>query len=277
MMDPQLPCEAEVVERIQESSSLVTLRLRLTDEQARNAYRFMPGQFNMLYLFGVGEVPITMTSDPDDTATLDHTIRSVGRVTNKLVQLQVGERLGFRGPYGRGWPLSEIAGQDVVFVTGGLGCAPVVGAINYIAARRQSYGKLNIMQGVKHVNDFIWKERYDQWRALPDTQVLLAADVGTPVWPWHVGMVTELYDELDYDAENTTVMMCGPEGMMQAVTKHMVKNNIDESDVWLSMERNMQCAVGLCGHCQYGPHFVCRQGPIFNCRELKPFFAIRGF
>lgn len=276
-MKSPLPVAASVVDRVQESPTLVTLRLRLADDSLHDQYRFEPGQFNMLYLFGVGEVPITITSDPDNRQWIDHTIRSVGRVTNRLVELQPGAALGFRGPFGRGWPLAEVAGRDIVFITGGLGCAPVVGAINYVAARRQQYGKINIMQGVKHANDLIWQERYDQWRQLPDTRVILAADVGTPIWPWHIGLVTELYDQLDYDPARTTVMMCGPEGMMHAVVKYMSDQGISSDHIWLSMERNMQCAVGLCGHCQFGPHFVCRQGPVFNYSQLQPYFGIRGF
>jgi len=277
MINPHVPLEAEIIARIEELPHLVTLQLRLTDEAARQTYRFRPGQFNMLYLHGAGEVPITITSDPDESGTIDHTIRGVGRVTSRLVEMQAGERLGLRGPYGRGWPLDEITGRDIVFVTGGLGCAPVVGAIEYIAARRERYGRLNIMQGVKHVNDFIWKERYEEWRKLPGTKVLLAADVGDPVWPWHIGLVSGLYDQLEYDPGNATIMMCGPEGMMHAVTTHMLNSGVSDDDIWLSMERNMQCAVSQCGHCQHGPHFVCREGPIFSYRDIKLYFNIKGF
>ena len=277
MNNPHLPQPVEIIARIQESPSLVTLRLRLCDKEAQQAYRCMPGQFNMLYLHGVGEVPITMTSDPDEQGFIDHTIRGVGRVTNKLVQLQAGDRLGFRGPFGRGWPLEDMEGRDIIFVTGGLGCAPVVGAINYIVARRSRYGRLNIMQGVKHINDFIWKDRYDQWRELTNTNVLLAADAGEPVWPWHIGLVSDLYDQLEYDVDNVSVMICGPEGMMTAVTTQLSNMGVPERDMWLSMERNMQCAIGQCGHCQLGAQFVCRQGPVFNYEQLKPFFGVRGF
>jgi sulfhydrogenase subunit gamma (sulfur reductase) len=277
MTNPYLPQEAEIIERIQESPSLFTLRCRFTDPQIQTAYSFEPGQFNMLYLFGVGEVAISIVSDPKDEHIFDHTIRAVGRVTHALHELKTGDRIGIRGPFGKGWPMLAAEQGDVVVVTGGLGCAPVVSVINYIAHRRERYGKLNIVQGVKHTSDLIWKERYDHWRELPDTQVLLAADSGTPIWPLHIGRVTDLFEHLDFDANNVNVMMCGPEGMMQVVIKQMLERGVHEKDLWLSMERNMQCAVGHCGHCQYGDQFICKDGPVFNFPRVKPLFGKRGF
>src|SRR3569833_766496 len=187
MSNAYLPREVEIVERIEESPSLFTLRLRLTAPALQAVYRYAPGQFNMLYLHGAGEIAISIVSDPDAPRLIDHTIRAVGRVTRGMQKLKQGDRLGLRGPFGRGWPMQEAEGRDVVVVTGGLGCAPVVSVINYIARRRERYGRLNIVQGVKHSSDFIWRERYAAWRALPATQVLLAADAGEPLWPWHIG------------------------------------------------------------------------------------------
>lgn len=277
MTNPYLPHEVEVVERIQESPTLFTLRLRFTDPAVHAAYTFAPGQFNMLYLYGVGEVPISIVSDPVDEHMLDHTIRAVGRVTRGLSRLQAGDRIGVRGPFGRGWPLGIAEQRDVVVVTGGLGCAPVVSVINYIMRRRERFGTVNIVQGVKHADDFIWRERYDRWRQAPDTRVLIAADTGTPLWPWHVGHVTDLFDELRFDKMRVMVMMCGPEGMMRVVVNYMREQGVDDADLWLSMERNMQCAVGHCGHCQYGDRFICKDGPVFCYRDIRDLFGIRGF
>jgi sulfhydrogenase subunit gamma (sulfur reductase) len=276
-MNPYLPMQAEIVERIQESATLFTLRLRFTDPKLQQHYRFDPGQFNMLYLPNVGEIPISIVSDPKDEHILDHTIRSVGRVSRGMEQLKQGDRIGVRGPFGRGWPLLAAEQKDVIIVTGGLGCAPVVSVINYVMHRRERFGTVNIIQGVKHSNDFIWKERYDQWRAAPDTNVLLAADAGEPIWPWHIGPVTGLFDKLVFAKEHVIAMMCGPEGMMRAVSKHLLTQGMTERDIWLSMERNMQCAVGHCGHCQYGGKFICKDGPVFCYEEIKSLFGQRGF
>lgn len=277
MPDSYLPQEAQIIERIEESPGMFTLRVRFTDPQVQAAYHFEPGQFNMLYLYGVGEIPISVVSDPEDEDVVDHTIRAVGRVSNAMSCLKPGDSIGVRGPYGRGWPLLDAEQRDVVVVTGGLGCAPVVSVINYIAHRRERFGKLNIVQGVKHSSDFIWKERYDRWREMPDTRVLLAADKGAPIWPWHIGRVTDLFDQLEFDPDRVSVMLCGPEGMMRVVVRQMLEKKVAESEIWLSMERNMQCAVGHCGHCQYGGKFICKDGPVFSYTELKPLFSKAGF
>lgn len=277
MMNPYMPHEAEIVERIQESATLFTLRLRFTDPKINAEYQFAPGQFNMLYLYGIGEIPISIVSDPRDDSIYDHTIRIVGRVTKGFAQLRQGDRIGVRGPYGRGWPLDKAEQKDIVIVTGGLGCAPVVSVINYIMNRRERFGRVNIIQGVKHSNDFIWRERYDKWRAEPHTKVLLAADAGDAIWPWHIGPVTGLFEQMKYNRDHTLVMMCGPEGMMRAVIHHMLDRGLQEGDLWLSMERNMHCAIGHCGHCQYGGKFVCKDGPVFCYDEIKQLFATRGF
>ena len=277
MSNPYLPLEAEIIERIQESPGLFTLRLQLTDTQQRSDYTFKPGQFNMLYLHGVGEVAISIVSDPLDERIIDHTIRAVGRITYGIEQLNTGDRIGLRGPYGKGWPMERAEQKDVVVITGGLGCAPVVSVIEYVSRRRERFGRLNIVQGVKHSCDFIWRERYDQWRSLPDTQVLLAADNGEPIWPWHIGHVTDLFEQMTFDPQQVMVVMCGPEGMMKVVVKNMIARGVKESDIYLSMERNMQCAVGHCGHCQYGEKFICRDGPVFSFEQVKPLFKTKGF
>ena len=274
---PRQPLEAIVMERTQESPTIFTLRLRLSDAAAQAAYRFAPGQFNMLYLFGVGEVPISIMSDPEERDGIGHTIRALGRVTKGLAALQPGDSVGLRGPYGRGWPLQEMGGHDVVLVTGGLGCAPVVSVIHYVLKRRERYGKLVIIQGVKHAEDLIWSEQYAKWAALPNTQVLVAASEGAALWPWHVGRVTELFQLACFDPARAVGMMCGPEGMMRVAADNLLQRGVPESRLYLSMERNMQCAVGRCGHCQLGGSFVCRDGPVFNWGQVKSLLAHRGF
>lgn len=276
MTSPYLPREAEIMERVQESPSIFTLRLRITDAQAHAAYRFVPGQFNMLSLFGIGEIPISIVSDPQDEQMFDHTVRALGRVTNGLAALKTGDRLGIRGPFGRGWPLAEAEGKDVLIITGGLGCAPTVAAINYILRRRARYGRLTIIQGVKHSDDLIWAQRYAVWAREPDTQVLIAADVAGPLWPWHVGRVTEVFERAAIDPVRTLAMLCGPEGMLLAGVEHLRARRVPVEAIWLSLERSMHCAVGHCGHCQFGPKFVCQDGPVFRYADIQPLLNVRG-
>ncbi len=276
MTSALVPFEAEVVGRRDETPDMFSLQLRFTDPEVQAAYRFAMGQFNMLCLPGMGEVPISIVSDPDERAMIDHTIRKVGSVTRNLGLLQAGDRLGLRGPYGRGWPTEEAEGTDLVIVTGGLGCAPSVSLIEYVLHRRGRYGRLHIIQGVKHSNDLIWRDRYDAWRRHPDVEVYLTADTGDTFWPWHTGPVTQFFDRIGFDPARCSVFICGPEGMMRAVITAMRKREVPEERIWLSMERNMHCAIGSCGRCQLGPKFVCRDGPVFTCRELAPYLAHRG-
>lgn len=272
-----VPVPARVVERVQESPTIVTLRLELEGAGAHEAFSFRPGQFNMLLVPGVGEVPISISSDPDRDRLLGHTVRMVGRVTRVLARLPVGARLGVRGPFGRGWPLEAARGGDVVVLAGGLGCAPVVGAIRYVLHRRADYGRLVVMQGVKHAEDLIWRAQYEAWAREPDVQVLLAADVAGGDWPWNVGPVTELLEAARFDRGRCTVLMCGPEPMMVAAARRLEGMGVPPQAIHLSMERNMQCAVGRCGHCQLGPWFVCRDGPVFRYDTIRPLLGVRGF
>lgn len=276
-MDNNLvPLEATVISRTQESPNIFSLGLRFTDSALNEQYNFQPGQFNMLYIFGIGEVAISIVSDPQHTDELVHTIRAVGRVTNALSKLNPGDRLGVRGPFGRGWPLQDLQGRDILVVTGGLGCAPSVSIINYIMLRRQQFGRLAIIQGVKHSEELIWHEHYEQWMQQQNTQVLLAADVAGHGWPWHTGLVTELLPQVELDISQAATMLCGPEMMMQATSKQLIDRKTPANQIWLSMERNMQCAVGSCGHCQYGPDFVCKDGPVFNYASIQNRLARRG-
>ena len=277
MRDMQTPSEARVVSRIQESPTIVSLGLQFTDLEKAQAFRFQPGQFNMLYLYGIGEVPISIVSDPGQRDVFIHTIRAVGRVTRKLTQLQVGDYLGIRGPFGKGWPLEQAHGDNILLATGGLGCAPSVSVINYIMQRREQYGDLTIIQGVKHMDDLIWRDRYENWMQQPNTRVFLAADVASPGWGWHVGLVTDLLSQVEMDVSRATIMLCGPEPMMVATIQKLLDRGADVSKIWLSMERNMQCAVGLCGHCQYGPEFICRDGPVLAYSRLQQRLGKKGY
>lgn len=273
-MNPYLPREAEIVERIQESDNTFTLHLRLTDDQP---YSFEPGQFNMLYLHGSGEVAISIVGEDSAQRLLTHTIRVLGRITSGLAALEVGQHIGLRGPYGRGWPMREAEGHDVVVVTGGLGCAPSVSIIHHILEHRDHYGHLSILQGVKHTDDLIWQAQYDAWAALPYVDVLLAADVADPQWQGHVGLVTALFSQLRLVPDKTIGMLCGPELMMRAAADGLHALGLPPEAIYLSMERNMHCAVGHCGHCQMGPKYVCRDGPVFPWPEVRELLGVRGY
>ncbi len=274
--NPYLIHPAVIVDRKQESTDIVTFRLQLTDAEHQKTFQFQAGQFNMLYVFGVGEVAISIVSDPDEPGFLDHTIRVVGRITKVLGNMQIGESVGVRGPFGVGWPMKEAKGKDVLIVTGGLGCAPVVGAIEYMFRRREEYGTMTILHGVKTPHDLLYRERFDKWRNHPRTQVLLTSDEAGKTWHSHVGVVTELFDQLQLDPENTLVMMCGPEIMMRIACNTLSHHGLRPDSMYVSLERHMECGIGLCGHCQLGPFFVCKDGPVMRLDRLIPFMGKAG-
>lgn len=271
-----LPQAAQIQARRQDASTIFTWDLCLIDEKL-SGFQFKPGQFNMLSLFGVGEVAISISSDPDEYAYFSHTIRAVGRVTKALQNLKVGDYIGVRGPYGNGWPLQESIGKDVVIITGGLGCAPTVSVINYILSRRDAYGSLKILQGVKHSDDFVFRKQYDQWKQMPRTEIFIAADKAGPKWPFQVGYITDMINQLRLEVDNTIVMMCGPQSMMAVASLALKAQGLSEKAIYLSMERNMECAIGHCGHCQYGGLFICKDGPIFTYDQIKPLIEEAGF
>lgn len=276
MINPYLIYAATIVEKTREAVDIDTYRLQFVDGQARRTYRFTAGQFNMIYLFGVGEVAISIVSDPGEPEFLDHTIRAVGRVTSAIAQLSVGEVLGIRGPFGRGWPLEEARGHDVIIATGGLGCAPVMGAIEYIFRRRQDYGAVKIIHGVKSPRDLLYQERFEAWRNQPNTEVLLASDRPDETWHHHVGVVTELFERVPIDAAKTMVLMCGPEIMMRLGVPILLRRGISATAVYVSLERHMECGIGLCGHCQMGPYFLCKDGPVMRYDRVEPWLGRVG-
>ncbi len=276
MINPYLIHPATIMEKIREADSIHTYRLRLNDEETRRNFRFTAGQFNMVYLFGVGEVAISIVSDPEEPERLDHTIRSVGRVTSAIAQLQAGETLGIRGPFGQGWPLHAARGHDVVIVTGGLGCAPVMGAIEYIFRRRLHYGSVKIIHGVKSPRDLVFHERFEAWSKRPGTEVLLASDRPDKTWRYHVGVVTELFERVSIDPPKTMVLMCGPEIMMRLGVPILMRRGIPATAIYVSLERHMECGVGLCGHCQMGPYFLCKEGPVMRYDLIEPWLGRVG-
>lgn len=270
-----VPEPAEIVGKHSFGPAIHAYELALRDPAARPRFDFVPGQFNMVYVPGVGEVAISISSDPDEE-TLEHTIRIVGRTTGVIDRLGVGDLLGLRGPFGNGWPLQQARWKDVLVVTGGLGCAPVTGAVEYMMRRRSNYGRIAILHGVKKSGDLIHRERFAQWRRQPDTEVMLTSDQPDRRWRDRTGVVTELFREVSIEPSRTVVFMCGPEVMMRYGIAVLLERGVSRDRIFLSLERNMKCAVGLCGHCQLGPDFVCKDGPILPYARVERFFGVRG-
>lgn len=271
--DPMTPAVARVLARRQDGPDVFTLDIEVppggTDPH------FAPGQFDMMTVFGVGEVPISFSGDPGDTGRLVHTIRAVGPVSAALTRLEPGDAVGLRGPFGVGWPMEEAAGRDVVVIAGGLGLAPLRPALYRLMAERERYGSFVVLYGTRSPGDILFRDEIEAWRRRLDVQIEVTVDHAMSDWRGHVGVVTTLLPRADFDPSSTTAFVCGPEVMMRFGASALADAGVDETSIWLSMERNMKCAVGFCGHCQFGPTFICRDGPVFRYDRLKPLLGIR--
>jgi NAD(P)H-flavin reductase len=223
---------------------------------------FAPGQFNMLYAFGIGEIPLSISGDPADPARLVHTVRDVGAVSAAIARLAPGEMVGLRGPYGTAWPLEEARGSDVVFVAGGLGLAPLRPAICQVLAQRARHGRVVLLYGARSPRDILFSAELERWRRRGDMDVAVTVDHAGTDWRGEVGVVPRLIARAGFDPAHTLAMLCGPEVMMRFSAMALQEAGVPAGRIHLSLERNMECAVGLCGHCQFGPDFVCRDGPV---------------
>jgi len=259
---------ARVASVRKETYDTFTLTLEPCDGQPLPA--FAPGQFSMLYVFGVGELPISISGDPNEAGRLLYTVRSVGNATNGLVNLKPGQSVGVRGPFGTGWPLEAARGRDVLIVAGGIGLAPLRPAIYELLRHRDDYLRVMVLYGARSPRDMLYRKQLAEWGRVRDTEVLTTVDYGGVSWRGHVGVVTTLFSHVRLQASATTAMICGPEIMMRYVIREFNRRGLPADQVYLSMERNMKCAIGSCGHCQMGPYFVCKDGPIFTYEQMRP-------
>ncbi|MCA9838814.1 MAG: FAD/NAD(P)-binding protein [Trueperaceae bacterium] len=266
---PMLPMQPEPyrIERVHKDTG-DTFTLELKPAAGNAGFAFKPGQFNMLYVFGVGEIPISISGDPEDTASLIHTTREVGTVTRAMRALKQADVLGIRGPFGSSWPVLEAKDQDIVLVAGGIGLAPLRPALYHVMNHRSDYGKVVLLYGARTPEDILYKKELAQWRSKFDLDVFVTVDRATGNWQGNVGFVTQLIKRAPFEARNTTAMICGPEVMMRFTAQELIKRGVAKEQVFVSMERNMKCGIGLCGHCQYGPHFICKDGPVFSYAEI---------
>ncbi|MFQ5583666.1 MAG: FAD/NAD(P)-binding protein [Calditrichia bacterium] len=272
-MDPMTPILYKIEKFRRELHD--TFSINLLPANGHSIGRFTPGQFNMLYVFGVGEAPISISGDPYKPDTLTHTVRVVGSVTRAMSVLKPGETMGVRGPYGNHWPVEEAFGDDIVIIAGGIGLAPLRPVIYQVLARRERFGRVVILYGSRTPEDILYRKEIGEWRKHLDLEVQVTTDRATGGWRGNVGVVTRLIPRAHFDPYQCTVFVCGPEIMMRFTVRELEEIGVDLDSIYVSLERNMKCAVGYCGHCQYRQHFICKDGPVFNYNEIKDVFEER--
>ncbi len=268
-----LPHLFRVESRRRETPDTFTLALSPTGPEP--GWPFAPGQFNMLTAFGIGEVPISISGDPTEPRHLIHTIRAVGAATRALCRSAPGDTIGVRGPFGTAWPVAEAQGQDLIIVAGGLGLAPVRPAIYQALANRAAYGSVELIYGARTPADILYYRELERWRGRFDVRVHVTVDTAPAEWRGRVGVVTKAMSQARFDPSHSTALVCGPGLMMRFTVQELFARGVSPDQVYVSMERNMQCGMGLCGHCQLGPLFICKDGPVFPYSRVKDWFEKR--
>ena len=271
--DAMLPRIARVVRRVRELPDTWTLDLVAAD--GGPLMRYAPGQFTMMYAFGVGEIPVSISGDASDATRLVQTLRAVGKVSEAVTKLAAGDALGLRGPYGTAWPVEDGYGRDVVVVAGGLGLAPLRPALYQLQAERKQFGKVVLLYGTRRPEDILFRRQLASWRRQLDMQIEVTVDRAGTDWRGHVGVVTKLIPRLGIDTDNAMALVCGPEVMMRFAASALHDIGLPEETIHLSLERNMKCAVGLCGHCQFAGSFVCKDGAVMRYDKVRRLLGLK--
>jgi NAD(P)H-flavin reductase len=272
VVDPFVPQPYRVGRVRRETHDVTTLELAPVEGERPD---FQPGQFNMLYVFGIGEVAISVSGDPAASASYVHTVRNVGAVSGAIAGLETGAMLGLRGPFGTAWPSQAAEGSDVVFVAGGLGLAPLRPAIYQVLAQRERYGRVVLLYGTRNPPDILFRHEMERWRRRLDVDILVTVDHADTSWRGNVGVVTKLIARAGFDPHHALAMVCGPEVMMRFTANALHAAGLPLDRIYLSMERNMKCAIGLCGHCQFGRNFICKDGPVMRYDHIADILAVR--
>jgi NAD(P)H-flavin reductase len=267
-----LPQTAHIRSIRAETPGVSTYELEL-DGRSGGGFRFAPGQFNMLYVPGFGEAAISISSSPHTTGALAHTVREVGDVTGALARQKPGGQIALRGPFGTPWPVDAARGGDVILVAGGIGLAPLRPVVYHVVKRRGDYGRVRLIYGARTPRDLLYEREFDAWRRA-GIELETTVDRGDPSWKGHIGVATELMRGDRAPQDRTSLFTCGPEIMMRFVAREATALGIDAERMFVSLERNMNCAVGMCGHCQLGGEFICKDGPVFPYSRIERYMRL---
>ncbi len=271
--DPMIPSLYKITSHNDETIDTFTVELQPVDNT--QTFEFLPGQFCMLHAFGIGESAISISGDPKVKNIITHTIKQVGSVTKILEALNFGSTIGVRGPFGKAWPVKETVGKNVVIVAGGIGLAPLRPMIYHIQANREQYKKVWLFYGARTPKDVIYEDEISKWRKRGDIDINLTVDKGGLLWRGGVGTVTALMEKNQIEVNNTIALVCGPEIMIHFSVLSLEKMGFSKEAIYVSMERNMQCGLGYCGHCMCGSKFICKDGPVLKYSEAEQLLKVR--
>lgn len=274
--DPMLPIWAKIVKIEKEAPGVNTYWLQFIDPKVQETFSFQPGQFNLLTIPGYGEAAISISSHPKNKETIGHTIRLTGNVTNAIDRLGVGGTLGLRGPFGSCWPLDDLKGRDIYIAAGGIGLPPLRPAIYQIMENRSDYGKVVLIYGARTPEDLQFTKEFNDWEKA-DIELMVCVDSCDDTWTGLVGVVPMLFYSLRIDPKKGALLTCGPEIMIHFAAYEAIARRVPRDRIFVSLEKNMKCGFGSCGHCQLGPYFVCKDGPVFSYEKIGPYLEVEDF
>jgi len=269
MRDVYFP-DIAIIDNIRdETGDVRTFTMRFKDPAIQENLSYRSGQFFEVSIFGVGEMPISITSTPSRKDFFELSVKNVGLVSAALHSLPTGCEVGIRGPFGNGFPYKEVFDKDLLFVGGGIGLAPLRSLINNVLDNRKNFGRIAILYGARTPGDLVFKDEFKVWQNKPNVTMLVTVDRGDEKWSGNVGVVTTLFPKVRIEAESTVAFVCGPPVMIPFVIKDLLKLGFTDDTIITTLERHMKCGVGKCGHCCIGHKYVCMDGPVFSYREMK--------
>ena len=255
----------------QETGDVKTFRLTPSENGDSIGLDWQPGQFAMFSVFGSGECPFGIANSPTRGGTVECSIKRAGKVTSAFHELNVGDAVGFRGPYGRGFPIDDMKGKDLIFVGGGIGMAPLRSLLWYCIDTREDYGDITLVYGARTPGDLVYKQDLEEWKGMDDVRTVLTVDPGgeDDSWDGEVGFVPSVLETANPSSENSVVITCGPPIMIKFVLRSLEKLEFKPPQIVTTLEMRMKCGLGKCGRCNIGPAYVCKHGPVFTYEELK--------